>query len=609
MEENKQGNAKPTIDKEYLKKLAEKIKAEKSRKEFLQKKENDSTPPPPPMASISPTLLDDEDEDEDMAAEKTAIIDLTALSGHTSDARLTIIDGKDEGKSIDITRDEIFAGRSLDNDFVISDISVSRKHFRVVRDGDHYNVSDMGSGNGIRVNGIKFPTTILYHNDVITAGARQVKFEILNAEMREKYSRKAEAAEVSTHGTTEKKKSSALAWVAILLIVSAVAVAGYIFMKQSEQIQNVAAVFKLGIEDIDKIDELIEKRDLKNAEKNAQFFLEKVPGNKQLTERLTLIEKEKLNQTKFEQAKAMMAQNKEEAEKTLKQIPEDSVFYEEVKLLVGVETISKWVVDEIKGFIASNKEDEALKKIYAALIENPENEEIKKLQAELTSKVGEQKAKDIQEKAEQEKKAAAIEKEKRLERKAKVAQQNYRPAPRPQPSPKPAPEKSMSGGSEKDLDRAIELYLSKDFDGAIQNLDRASGSNEKDVAQKAALLKLEITKFRKNWSSVLDETGQKKKTSIKKLLNYDKKISGGQLASEIESLDSGSSSSSRDSDSKSKSKGGSMGDSEAKELYMKARSMRNDDPAKAKEILNQIVDSTDSSSDYNRKAKKLLKDF
>ncbi|HQJ61655.1 MAG TPA: hypothetical protein PKV35_11700, partial [bacterium] len=94
MEENKQGTSKPTIDKEYLKKLAEKIKAEKARKESLQKKpENESTtPPPPPMASISPTLLDDDDEEEDMAAEKTAIIDLTALSGHTADARLTILD-------------------------------------------------------------------------------------------------------------------------------------------------------------------------------------------------------------------------------------------------------------------------------------------------------------------------------------------------------------------------------------------------------------------------------------------------------------------------------------------------------------------------------------
>ena len=74
MDENNQNNAKPTIDKEYLKKLAEKIKAEKARKEALGKK-SDSIPTPPPISSISSKYLDDED-DEEMASEKTAIIDL-----------------------------------------------------------------------------------------------------------------------------------------------------------------------------------------------------------------------------------------------------------------------------------------------------------------------------------------------------------------------------------------------------------------------------------------------------------------------------------------------------------------------------------------------------
>ena len=42
MDENKQGTGKPVIDKEYLKKLAEKIKEEKARKESLQKKDRKS---------------------------------------------------------------------------------------------------------------------------------------------------------------------------------------------------------------------------------------------------------------------------------------------------------------------------------------------------------------------------------------------------------------------------------------------------------------------------------------------------------------------------------------------------------------------------------------
>ena len=184
MDENNQNNAKPTIDKEYLKKLAEKIKAEKARKEALGKK-SEPTPVTPPISSISSKYLDD--DDEEIASEKTAIIDLSALSGHAADAKLTIVDGKDAGKNIEMTKDEILAGRSLDNDFVISDISVSRKHFKITKDGDRFIISDMGSGNGIKVNGSKTTSATLSDGDIISVGARQIKFEILNPELKPKH--------------------------------------------------------------------------------------------------------------------------------------------------------------------------------------------------------------------------------------------------------------------------------------------------------------------------------------------------------------------------------------------------------------------------------------
>lgn len=604
MDENKQGTGKPTIDKEYLKKLAEKIKAEKAKKESMGRPaDSGTTPPPPPIASITPKLLDDDDEEEDMAAEKTAIIDLAALSGHSADARLTILDGKDEGKSIDITREEIIAGRSLDNDFVISDISVSRKHFKVVRDGDHYAVADMGSGNGIKVNGSKTANATLYHGDVIIAGARQIRFEILNEEMKEKFSRKADKIEVSMEESPVKAKSSTLAWVAIFVVICGVGAGFYLFQKQAEQIESVKQeqqVFKLGIEDIDKIDEMIDKKDLKDAEKNVQFYLEKVPGNKQLTERLALIEKEKKVQADFEQGKMIFAQNKEDAEKVLKKIPEDSIFYEDVKTLVGPDIISKWAVDEIKALIAEKKEDDAMKKIYGVLIENPGNEEVKKIQMELTSKLGEDKVKKIQEKAAEEKKAIAEQKEKRLERR-KIANAN-RPKPTPKPKPQPV-DSGMADSGQASLDRAIELYLSKDFDSALGKLDDASQSSDKEISKKASLMKLELTKFKRQWTKSQKDKGSELRAGIDKLLKYDEKISGGQMSSDIQALSSSDSSS---SEGKSRSAGKKLSDDKAKELYMQARSIKNENPEKAKELLNQIIDGTDSSSKYNGKAKDLL---
>ena len=614
MEENKQGKPKPSIDKEYLKKLAEKIKAEKARKEAMSQKKDEGTPPPPPMSSIPPTLLDDDDEDEDMAAEKTAIIDLASLSGQSADARMTIMDGKDEGKSIEITREETFAGRSLDNDFVISDISVSRKHFKIKREGDHYLAQDMGSGNGIRVNGAKTASATLYHNDVIVAGARQIKFEILNEEMKDKYSRKDAVSESSA--TPAKQKSSLVSWVAIFLVITAAAVGYYFFTQQSQQIQQ--AAFKLGFEDIDKIDELIEKFDFKKAEKNVQFLLsqtKKPQDQKLLNERLAIINKEKAFETKFNEGKVLFEQKKiSEAGKVLQQIPEDSAFYPEIKKLVGDEVITSWKIDNIKKLIEAKKEDEALKHIYALLLEQPDNADAKALQEQLTSKVGEQKAKDLQKKAEEEKKRKIAEAKERERKKAAAAQKRKARAAKrtaarkstPRPKPKPKQTASSSYGN-SDIDRATDLYLSKDYDSAIDLLDKISDQGSGAVSKKASLMKLNVIKFKRTWDKAQNASGSKQKKYITRLLKYDKSISGGKMKSEINSLKSSGGSSDPFSDGGGSRGGGSMSESEAKKLYMKARSLRMENPDKARDVLQQIIDGAAASSKYHKKAKKLLK--
>ena len=617
MEENKQGKPKPSIDKEYLKKLAEKIKAEKARKEAMSQKKDEGTPPPPPMSSIPPTLLDDDDEDEDMAAEKTAIIDLASLSGQSADARMTIMDGKDEGKSIEITREETFAGRSLDNDFVISDISVSRKHFKIKREGDHYLAQDMGSGNGIRVNGTKTASATLYHNDVIVAGARQVRFEILNEEMKEKYSRKDATSESSA--APVKQKSSLVSWVAIFLVIAAAGAGYYFFTQQSKQIQQ--AAFKLGFEDIDKVDELIEKFEFKKAEKNVQFLLsqtKKPQDMKLLNERLNIIKKEKAFQNKFNQGKVLFEQKKiAEAGKILKKIPEDSAFHPEIKKLVGDEIITSWKIDDIKELIKTKKEDEALKLIYALLLEQPDNADVKALQKQLTSKVGEQKAKDLQKKAEEEKKrkiaaakkraekkAAAVRKRKARAAKRRAAKKRVAKKSRPKPKPRKTASSNYGGN---DIDRATDLYLSKDYDSAIDLFDKISDNGSGAVAKKAALMKLNVIKFKRTWNKAQNSSGSKKKKYIARLLKYDKSISGGKMKGEINSLRSSGGSSDPFSDGGRSSGGGSMSEKEAKKLYMKARSLRKENPGKARDVLQQIINGAPTSSKYHKKAKKLLR--
>jgi pSer/pThr/pTyr-binding forkhead associated (FHA) protein len=51
-------------------------------------------------------------------------------------------------------QDEVTVGRAPDNDFVLSENgTVSRKHLRIVRQGEHYVAEDMGSACGFWVNG------------------------------------------------------------------------------------------------------------------------------------------------------------------------------------------------------------------------------------------------------------------------------------------------------------------------------------------------------------------------------------------------------------------------------------------------------------------------
>ena len=75
------------------------------------------------------------------------------------------------------------------------------------------------------------------------------------------------------------------------------------------------------------------------------------------------------------------------------------------------------------------------------------------------------------------------------------------------------------------------------------------------------------------------------------------------MSSDIQALNSSDSSSDVKS---SKSAAKKLSDDKAKELYMQARSIKNENPEKAKELLNQIIDGTEPSSKYNGKAKDLL---
>jgi hypothetical protein len=67
-------------------------------------------------------------------------------------------------------------GREKDNDFILESTDVSRHHARVECNGGRWQIVDLGSTNGTKVNGQRVPSAILRPGDRIEFGTLQLEF-------------------------------------------------------------------------------------------------------------------------------------------------------------------------------------------------------------------------------------------------------------------------------------------------------------------------------------------------------------------------------------------------------------------------------------------------
>jgi hypothetical protein len=68
-------------------------------------------------------------------------------------------------------------GRGADQDLVLADIAVSRRHFTLHAENGRYRLRDLGSGNGTLVNGQRNETVILNDGDQIECGNTLMRFD------------------------------------------------------------------------------------------------------------------------------------------------------------------------------------------------------------------------------------------------------------------------------------------------------------------------------------------------------------------------------------------------------------------------------------------------
>jgi ABC-type multidrug transport system ATPase subunit len=93
--------------------------------------------------------------------------------------KLILKDGAKAGQEFELSNPEIVVGRESGVDILLSTPAVSRRHARLIRQGDSYAIEDLGSSNGTFVNGQKIDiTTALKSGDKIRFGqAVELTFE------------------------------------------------------------------------------------------------------------------------------------------------------------------------------------------------------------------------------------------------------------------------------------------------------------------------------------------------------------------------------------------------------------------------------------------------
>jgi len=83
-----------------------------------------------------------------------------------------------EDRRTAIPSGKLVIGRSRDCDLVVDDPNVSRRHAEVRRDGERWLAVDLGSTNGIKVNGRRVDEAALEPGDELTLGVSQFTFEV-----------------------------------------------------------------------------------------------------------------------------------------------------------------------------------------------------------------------------------------------------------------------------------------------------------------------------------------------------------------------------------------------------------------------------------------------
>jgi hypothetical protein len=101
---------------------------------------------------------------------------LLATLGITGPALVVRSGGGMAGQPFQPTSDRTLIGRSPECDIFLDDVTVSRRHAEIVRDGDAFTLRDLGSLNGTYVNRKRIESALLEDDDEVQVGKYRLTF-------------------------------------------------------------------------------------------------------------------------------------------------------------------------------------------------------------------------------------------------------------------------------------------------------------------------------------------------------------------------------------------------------------------------------------------------
>ena len=92
--------------------------------------------------------------------------------------RLEFVGGPLAGQTLPLHEEVTTIGSVAGNTLVLSDPAVSRKHLGIRRVGSKYELADLGSTNGVYVNGHRMGKKMLVSGDIMRVGNTEMVFRV-----------------------------------------------------------------------------------------------------------------------------------------------------------------------------------------------------------------------------------------------------------------------------------------------------------------------------------------------------------------------------------------------------------------------------------------------